>query len=125
MIELILVNCKMSIMKPELLSCVTEDMLPELASFFKMLAEPVRLRLLYSLCLDGKATIGDLVERLDIQQSVASKHMKLLHETGHVSKKKEGGRVLFYLPDDTLCQLCGMAFSKIENRMKQYKGFFS
>lgn len=106
------------------LSCVTEEMLPELASFFKMLAEPVRLRLLYSLCLEGEGTISDLVERLGIQQSVASKHMKLLHETGHVAKKKADGRILFYLPDDALCQLCGMAFSKIEERMKQYKGFF-
>ncbi|MEI3557695.1 MAG: metalloregulator ArsR/SmtB family transcription factor [Akkermansia muciniphila] len=95
-------------------------MLEELSSFFKMLGEPVRLRLLSSLCIQGEATVGELVERLNIGQSVVSKHMKLLHESGHVEKKKQEGRILYYLADDTLCRLCEMAFTKISVRADRY-----
>lgn len=74
-------------MKPARFNCLTPEMLEELSSFFKMLGEPVRLRLLSSLCIQGEATVGELVERLNIGQSVVSKHMKLLHESGHVEKR--------------------------------------
>ena len=64
-------------------------MLAELAVFFKMLSEPVRLRILSSICTEGEATVGELVERLQIHQSVASKHLKLLFESGFVGKKSD------------------------------------
>lgn len=96
-------------------------MLAELAGFFKILSEPVRLRLLSSICAEGEATIGELVERLQIQQSVASKHMKLLFESGFVGKRSDAGRTLFFLPDDTLCDLCGLAAEKIMSRATYYR----
>ncbi len=84
-------------------------MLAELAVFFKMLSEPVRLRLLSSICTEGEATVGELVERLQIQQSVASKHLKLLFESGFVGKKSDKGRTLYFLPVDSLCILSVLA----------------
>lgn len=96
-------------------------MLAELAVFFKMLSEPVRLRILSSICTEGEATVGELVERLQIQQSVASKHLKLLFESGFVGKKPDKGRTLYFLPDDTLCDLCGLAAEKIMSRATYYR----
>ncbi len=96
-------------------------LLEEMATYFKMLSEPVRLRLLSSLCSEGEATVGELVERLGLQQSVVSRHMKLLLESGFVQRKQEGNRLCYYMPDKSLCTLCGLAMEKITARAGQYR----
>lgn len=75
-------------------------MTEEVAGYFKMLSEPVRLPMLGSICSEGAATIGELTERLGLCQSVVSRHMKLMTEHGVVCKKTEGGRTLYYFADD-------------------------
>ncbi len=82
---------------------------------------PLRLRLLHSLCTEGKATVGELAERLGLQQSVVSRHMKLLQEAGFVQRKQEGNRLCYYLPDKSLCTLCSLAMEKITARAGQYR----
>ncbi len=96
-----------------------------MATYFKMLSEPVRLRLLSSLCLEGEATVGELVERLAVQQSVVSRHMKLLLESGFVQRKQKENRLCYYLPDKSLCTLCGLAMEKITARAGEYHDLVS
>ncbi len=99
----------------------TPRLLEEMATYFKMLSEPVRLRLLSSLCTEGEATVGELVERLGLQQSVVSRHMKLLLESGFVQRKQEGSRLCYDLADKSLCTLCGLAMEKIAARAGEYR----
>lgn len=99
---------------------VRPEMLPELADFFKLLGEPVRLRLLCSVCHEGGATVGELTERLGLCQSVVSRHMKMLHEGGLVVRTQEGNRSVFSMPDDTLCRLCELASCKILDKARLY-----
>ena len=87
-------------------------MTEELAGYFKMLSEPVRLRLLGSICTEGEATIGELTERLGLCQSVVSRHMKLMTEHGIVCKKAQDGRILYYFEDDCLCCKCAPVVEK-------------
>ena len=91
-------------------------MTEELAGYFKMLSEPVRLRLLGSICTEGEATIGELTERLGLCQSVVSRHMKLMTEHGIVCKKAQDGRILYYFEDDCLCCICAPVVEKIRAR---------
>ncbi|MBR4108266.1 MAG: winged helix-turn-helix transcriptional regulator [Akkermansia sp.] len=92
------------------------QMTEEVAGYFKMLSEPVRLRMLGSICSEGAATIGELTERLGLCQSVVSRHMKLMTEHGVVCKKTEDGRTLYYFVDDCLCSICAPVVEKIRAR---------
>lgn len=91
-------------------------MTEEIAAYFKVLSEPVRLHLLGSICSEGAATIGELTERLGLCQSVVSRHMKLMTEQGVVSKKVEDGRTLYYFEDNCLCSICAPVVEKIRAR---------
>ncbi|MBQ3217393.1 MAG: helix-turn-helix transcriptional regulator [Akkermansia sp.] len=92
------------------------QMTEEVAGYFKMLSEPVRLHMLGSICSEGAATIGELTERLGLCQSVVSRHMKLMTEHGVVCKKIENGRTLYYFADDCLCSICAPVVEKIRAR---------
>ena len=96
------------------------EMLPELADFFKLLGEPVRLRLLASICHEGAAGVNELTERLGLSQSVVSRHMSMLHEGGLVEKEQVGSRCLYSMPDDALCRLCLIAAEKVRARASRF-----
>ncbi len=96
-------------------------LLEEVATYFKVLSEPVRLKLLTSICAEGPASIGELVKRLDMQQSAVSRHMNILQKAGFVQKKRQESKTLYYLPNRDICILCGMAADKISQRVNEYK----
>lgn len=92
------------------------QMTNEVAGYFKILSEPVRLQLLGSICSEGEASIGELTERLGLCQSVVSRHMKLMAECGIVDKRKAGTRTRYYFTDDSLCSICSLVVDKIRSR---------
>lgn len=98
---------------------ISAEMLPELADFFKLLGEPVRLRLLHTICHEGSGSVNELTERLGLCQSVVSRHMSMLHEGGLVDKRQEGNRCIYSMPDDTMCRLCMIAADKVRAKASQ------
>ena len=63
---------------------------------FQTLADPTRLRLVEAL-RRGECAVGELVERVDIQQSGVSRHLRILHEAGLVQVRADGQRRLYSL----------------------------
>jgi len=61
-----------------------------LAALFKTLSEPVRLRIVYLLLERGELCVCDLVETLQLSQSVVSRHLAYLRNNGLVSNRREG-----------------------------------
>lgn len=55
----------------------------------RVLAEPVRRRLLDELCLADQ-TVGELVERLRLSQPAVSKHLRVMKDAGLVNVRAEG-----------------------------------
>ena len=66
--------------------CVMESS----AQFFKALSEPVRLRLLNILNQHEEVCVCDLVDALGISQSLASRHLAYLRNSGLVQARREG-----------------------------------
>ena len=62
----------------------------------ELLADPQRRQIIESL-RDGERAVGELVERMDIHQSVVSRHLKLLEEAGLVRMRPDGQRRLYSL----------------------------
>nr|WP_163802178.1 metalloregulator ArsR/SmtB family transcription factor [Mycolicibacterium sediminis] len=63
-----------------------------LASVFKALADPARVKLVSLIAASdgGEACICDLVEPLGLSQPTVSHHMKLLVDSGLVSREQRG-----------------------------------
>ncbi len=65
-------------------------------TFFTVLGEPTRLRILHEL-QDGDLNVGELVSRLDTSQPTVSKHLKVLRDAGFVASRVEAQRRIYQL----------------------------
>ena len=82
------------------------DPLVELiARRFRVLAEPMRIRLLDRL-RQGDASVLELTEALSTSQQNVSKHLGVLHGAGIVDRRKEGTRAVYSIADDDVFELC-------------------
>jgi len=65
-------------------------------SVFQTLADPMRLRIVETL-RHGEHAVNDLVEKVEIQQSGVSRHLRILQEAGFVRVRPEGQKRLYSL----------------------------
>jgi len=63
---------------------------------FQTLADPTRRRVVEAL-RHGEMQVGEIVDRAGIHQSGVSRHLRILHEAGFVSKRADGQRRLYSL----------------------------
>lgn len=76
-----------------------------IAQRFRVLGEPMRIKLLDAL-RDGPASVGDLQTATGASQQNVSKHLGLLVDSGMVRRVKAGTRSYFSITDETLFDLC-------------------
>nr|NIQ55727.1 winged helix-turn-helix transcriptional regulator [Gemmatimonadota bacterium]NIR38017.1 winged helix-turn-helix transcriptional regulator [Actinomycetota bacterium]NIS32583.1 winged helix-turn-helix transcriptional regulator [Actinomycetota bacterium]NIU65809.1 winged helix-turn-helix transcriptional regulator [Actinomycetota bacterium]NIW29359.1 metalloregulator ArsR/SmtB family transcription factor [Actinomycetota bacterium] len=69
---------------------------PEALRLFQALADENRLRIVTAL-LDGERCVCELMERLDLGQSLLSHHLRTLKEAGLVSDRRDGRWVHYSL----------------------------
>jgi DNA-binding transcriptional ArsR family regulator len=89
------------VMPPEALELV--------AARFKVLAEPMRLRLL-QLLESGERTAG---------QANVSKHLTLLADAGMVGRRKEGLNVYYFIADPMVFDLCKLVCGSLQKQLAQ------
>ncbi|WP_294947486.1 helix-turn-helix transcriptional regulator [Sulfurivirga sp.] len=75
-------------------------MMEQASGFFKLLSEPVRLRLV-ALLMDGEShCVCDLVSVLGLPQSTVSRHLSLLRNGGLVLAERQGTWMHYRLNPD-------------------------
>lgn len=81
---------------------VASDALEIVTARLRIIAEPMRVRLMWLLDEHGSATVQELQDRLPstTHQNV-SKHLNVLHQTGLVTRAREGNSVRYELVDWT------------------------
>ena len=99
---------------------LTPAMLEAVAIRFKVLAEPARLRILNAL-MRGPLHVTGLIEATGLNQANLSKHLKLLHGEGFVSRRREGLFVYYELADASVYALCDMMCGAVEARRRAAK----
>ena len=62
-------------------------------------AHPVRLRVLLELNRDAPLAVGELQERLDVEQSALSHQLRTLRDARLIAGERAGKRVLYSLVD--------------------------
>lgn len=75
---------------PVLAGALSDEEAEDLAAAFKVLADPVRLRLLSLIASTEEACACDLVEPLDRSQPTISHHLSVLTEAGLLTREKRG-----------------------------------
>ena len=73
-------------------------------SVFQTLADPMRLRIVETL-RHGEHAVNDLVEKVEIQQSGVSRHLRILHEAGFVRVRPQGQKRLYSLRPEPFREL--------------------
>ena len=69
---------------------------PDCAGKLKILSDPTRLGVLESL-MTGPKNVGELMEQLDVEQSLLSHHLAILRDTGLVESSREGKAKVYQL----------------------------
>jgi ArsR family transcriptional regulator len=92
---------------PVLQAALDEDDAAELAAAFKVLADPVRLRLLSLIAAapDGQACSCDLEEPVGKSQPTVSHHLSVLADAGLITKAKVGRWVMCSVVPERLAVL--------------------
>ncbi|TYO99348.1 ArsR family transcriptional regulator [Geothermobacter ehrlichii] len=78
------------------------------ADKFKVLADPNRLAVIGEL-LQGEFCAGELSERLEIEPTLLSHHLKVLREAGFVTSRREGKMIRYSLAEGLSCSVDGRA----------------
>lgn len=76
----------------------------EAAECLKILAHPVRLRMV-QLLLDGRYTVGELAEDCEVPDNVASEHLRLMQRCGFFTSERDGRRVYYQVAEPHLAEL--------------------
>ncbi|MGN6472499.1 MAG: ArsR/SmtB family transcription factor [Mycobacteriales bacterium] len=82
-----------------------EPLIDLVAQRFRVLGEPMRIKLL-DLLRERDATVGELQEALGASQQNISKHLGILHAAGMVSRTKQGNQVRYSISDPSVFELC-------------------
>src|ERR1700758_5353826 len=73
-------------------------------SIFQALADPARLKIVDAM-KKGECAVGDIVARMDIQQSGVSRHLRILTEAGIVQMRPGGQKRLYSLRKEAFDQM--------------------
>jgi len=77
----------------------------EVASYFSLLCEPTRLKILYAVC-DGERTVGDIVNEVESTQANVSRQINMLYRAKILARRKEGTLVYYWIDDPKTMELC-------------------
>ena len=81
---------------------------------FRVLGEPVRLRLLDVLQERGEQTVQQLVTATGQSQANVSKHLRVLLDEGIVARRQEGVYAHYRVADPTLAAVCLLVCSRLK-----------
>ena len=91
---------------------LTDVELERMALHFKLLGEPMRLRILQAIC-KKPLTVGEIVEATGATQANVSKHLALLALAEIVTRQKAGQCVYYGMKDPLTLKICELVHSQL------------
>lgn len=103
---------------PPVLHPLPEPLIDLVAQRFRVLGEPMRIKLLDRL-RDGDATVGELQRALGASQQNVSKHLAILYDAGMVSRRKDGTHVRYAISDPAIFDLCDQVCGGVRRQLQE------
>ncbi len=94
------------------------------AARFKVLSDPMRLRILQVL-EGGETSVSALTEAVESTQPNVSKHLKTMQDAGLLARRQEGNTVFYSIADPTVFDLCEVVCSSLAERFAAHASAFS
>ena len=92
---------------------LSEEQLEQVALRFRLLGEPMRLRILQAVCHKPR-TVNEVVRAVGATQANVSKHLALLAGAGILARRKEGQSVYYGMKDQLAMKLCALVHKHLE-----------
>lgn len=99
---------------------LTEEAFGLIAGRFRVLSEPMRLRLLHSLG-EGEMSVSELVQATGAGQANVSKHLGILLDSGLVARRKKGLNVFYRVADPSVFDMCEAVCSSLGERLTAHR----
>lgn len=90
-----------------------EDLLYDLADFFKIFADSTRIRILYVL-LQSEMCVCDLAQTLGMTQSAISHQLRTLKQMDLVRNRRDGKTIFYSLADDHIKAILRVGMEHLE-----------
>lgn len=95
---------------------LSPEALAMVAGRFRVLGEPLRVRILEEL-RDDEKNVTELVEATGSTQSNVSKHLRVLQEAGFVGRRQLGNQVFYSIEDPCVFDLCDVMCTSVSERL--------
>ncbi len=102
---------------------VPPEVVQQVAEYFSLLSEPMRLRLLNQLST-GEKCVQELVEAMQTSQANVSKHLKVMWQAGILSRRSEGTCAYYRVEDEVIFELCTIVCNCLASRLEQQASHF-
>lgn len=89
-----------------------EEILYDLADFFKVFGDSTRIKILYTL-MDAEYCVNDLAAALSMNQSAVSHQLKILKQSKLVRYRREGKAIFYSLADEHVVTIIDQGLSHI------------
>ena len=90
----------------------------QVANYFRVLGEPMRLKLL-NVLRKGERCVQDLVDESETSQANVSKHLKVMLQAGILAKRNQGTQSFYRVTDDLIFELCNLVCDRLATRIEQ------
>ena len=88
------------------------------AARFRVLGEPVRIRILEEL-REGEKNVTELVAATGSTQPNVSKHLRILQEAYLIGRRQVGNQVYCFIEDPTVFDLCDVVCTSLGERLSR------
>ena len=95
-----------------------DDLVELIAQRFRVLGEPMRIKLLDRL-REGDATVGELQGALGASQQNVSKHLGVLLSAGMVARTKDGNHARYSISDPSVFELCEQVCGGVRRQLQE------
>ena len=97
---------------------MTVETIEMVASRFKVLSDPMRLRILNEL-QNGERNVMQIVAELETSQPNVSKHLRILQEAGLVVRRQEGNSAYYQIADESIFEMCDAVCGSLVKQAKE------
>ena len=89
-----------------------EEMLFDLADFFKNFADSTRIKILYAL-MDKTLCVADIAETVQVSQSAVSHQLRILKNARLVKPERDGKNIKYSISDDHVISILSQGLTHI------------
>lgn len=88
------------------------DNLEDTAEVLKVMAHPIRLKIIKSLIDNGPSNVGSLQEKFHIPQPTVSSHLGKLRRAGVLISRRNGTEIYYKVENEFILKLASALFTK-------------